>query len=215
MKHPHFTHIKENHMRRTILVALLAIGVASSAMAAGPVRFGLHGNAAFLNVPEPLKEAYGFGYGGGAHLDISLVVLSVRVSGDYISFPVDDGKFKTILAAGGFNPADFDIDGGTIGILSFAVNGKVSLPVPVFSPYITAGAGLASISASDLTITYQGQPYISGASPGSETKFSVNAGVGADLDILVATLFIEAKYTLIFTEGESSSYVPVTVGITF
>ena len=204
-------------MRRTLLLSLLSIGLSASALAAGPVRFGLHGNAAFLNVPEPVKEAYGFGYGGGAHLDISLVVLSVRVTGDYISFPIDEGKFKSILAlaAGGVNASDFQFDGGRIGILSFAVNGKMGLPVPVFSPYITAGAGLASISVSDLSITYQGQPVVSAAGQKAETKFSINAGVGADLDIIVATLFIEAKYTLIFTEGESSSYVPVTLGITF
>ncbi|HET6272010.1 MAG TPA: outer membrane beta-barrel protein [Bacteroidota bacterium] len=202
-------------MRRTLLLSLLTIGLSSSAFAAGPVRFGLHGNAAFLNVPEPLKEAYGFGYGGGAHLDISLLVLSIRVSGDYISFPIDEGKFKAILAAGGLNASDFQFDGGRIGILSFAVNGKMGFPVPVFSPYITAGAGLASISVSDLSIRYQGQPVVSAAGQKAETKFSINVGVGADLDIIVATLFIEAKYTLIFTEGESSSYVPVTLGITF
>jgi len=202
-------------MRKTLILSLLTIGLSSSALAAGPVRFGLHGNAAFLNVPEPLKEAYGFGYGGGAHLDINLLVLSVRVTGDYISFPIDEGKFKAILAAGGLNASDFQFDGGRIGILSFAVNGKMGLPVPVFSPYITAGAGLASISVSDLSIRYQGQPVVSATGQKAETKFSINAGVGADLDIIVATLFIEAKYTVIFTEGESSSYVPVTLGITF
>ena len=63
-----------------------------------------------------------------------LPVIGVRLTGDHISFSADNDKYKAVLA--GFNPgsgaSDFSIDGGRIGVLSFAVNGKLGLPAPFF-----------------------------------------------------------------------------------
>jgi opacity protein-like surface antigen len=84
----------------------------------------------------------------------------------------------------------------------------------VLSPYLTGGVGVASVSTSDLTIKYQGVPYTAAPGSSSGTKTSLNIGAGVDLN-LILTIYLEAKYTVIFTEGESSSFVPVSLGVTF
>jgi len=199
------------------IFALVALGIAlsSTAFSAGSIKFGLQANVASLNAAEPLNEAYGFGYGGGAHFDITFVLFSFRLTGDYISFSPDEQKYKTIVGRliPGFSASGLSLEGGRISVLSFAANVKLGLPLPFVSPYVTAGGGIANLSASDLTVKYQGVVFAAPA-PKSETKSSVNVGIGVDLNVIV-TLYIEAKYTVIFTEGESSSYVPVTIGITF
>ncbi len=204
-------------MKKSSLILACLMLASTQLFAGGPIGFGLQATGATLNVPEPLKAVYGFGYGGGAHLDINLPVLfSIRIAGDYTTYSPDNAKFAGILA--GFNPgttaSGFSIDGGRISIFSASANGKLALPTPVLSPYLTAGAGLASISSSDIAVKYQGQPVSSAAGAKAQTNASVNFGAGVDLS-LVVTLYLEAKYTIIFTEGESSSFVPVSLGITF
>ena len=44
-----------------------------------------------------------------------------------------------------------------------------------------------------------------------ETKTAFNVGAGVDLKIGI-TLFIEGKYTWIMTEGETSTYIPISIG---
>jgi len=182
---------------------------------AGPVKFGVHGGIGALNMPEPIKPAYGLGYGGGLHLDLSLVVVSFRLSGDYHVFPVDDNQFKTVLAQGGFNASGFDLSGGSIKILSLGVNGKFSLPIPIASPYLTAGVGYSNLEQGDLSVTYQGQPFVSVPKTNSVNKVTLNAGVGVDINVFFADLFVEARYVLILAEGSSPGYVPITIGLTF
>jgi opacity protein-like surface antigen len=204
-------------MKRILLLAAFLTIISSSLYAGGPISFGLQATGATLNVPEPLKAVYGFGYGGGAHLDINLPVLfSIRIAADYTTYSPDREKFKTVLAAQSLGrvASGFETDGGRFNIFSASANGKLSLlPTPIISPYITAGAGIASVSNSDLTIRYQGTDLGTVASD-SQTKAAINFGAGIDLTIVV-TLYLEAKYTIIFTNGESSSFVPVSLGITF
>ncbi len=205
-------------MKKLFLVLAFVTIASTHSFAGGPISFGFQATGAVLNVPEPLKAVYGFGYGGGVHLDINLPVLfSIRIAADYTTYSPDKEKFKGILAAQvpGSIASGFEVDGGRFNIFSVSANGKLSLlPTPIISPYITAGAGIGSISSSDLTVKFQGQNLVTAAAPAAETKAAVNFGAGIDLSIVV-TLYLEAKYTIIFTNGESSSFVPVSLGITF
>jgi opacity protein-like surface antigen len=197
------------------IAALLVLSAAS--YAASPVRFGVQATGANVNVPKPLNEIYGFGYGGGVHLDFNLpVLLSFRLQGDYVRFSADQGKYQQLLASlvGGTVASDFSIDGGAISVWSVYANVKSNfLPLPLISPYITGGAGVANLSAADATVKYQGQPVTGVPGLGGETKFSANLGAGVDLKLGVE-LYVEARYTWIFTSGETSTYIPVSIGIT-
>jgi hypothetical protein len=45
-------------------------------------------------------------------------------------------------------------------------------------------------------------------------KTSLDVGAGVDLKLGIS-LFLEVKYAWIFTEGSTSTYVPLSVGVTF
>ena len=202
------------------LFMILAVSLLVTTAFAQSANFGVQATGANINVPAPFNQIYGFGFGGGAHLDINLpVLLSFRLQGDYVRFSASQEKYQQLLASlvGGTAAKDFTIDGGGISLLSANANVKSSfLPLPVISPYITGGAGVANLSVADATVKYQGQPVQGGTIPGAkgETNFSANLGVGVDLKLGIA-LYVEARYTWIFTSGETSTYIPVSIGITF
>jgi opacity protein-like surface antigen len=204
-------------MKKLTFIFVATLAFAAVSYSASPVRFGVQATGANINVPKPLNEIYGFGYGGGVHLDFNLpVLLSFRLQGDYVRFSADQGKYQQLLASlvGGTVASDFSIDGGAISVWSVYANVKSSfLPLPLISPYITGGAGVANLSSSELNVKYQGQPV--GGIPGvsGETKFSANLGAGVDLKVGIE-LYVEARYTWIFTSGETSTYIPVSIGIT-
>lgn len=208
-------------MKTRLLAVLAAALISANAFAAGPVSFGVQATGGNINVEGLLKDVYGFGIGGGAHLDINLPVLfGIRIQADYVSYSPDNAKYQALLAS--LIPAtaasDFSIDGGTIRIISIHANGKFSfLPLPIVSPYLTGGAGFANLGVSDATVKYQGNPMQGGTFPGAkgETNGSANLGVGVDLNLVAVTLFLEARYAWIFTSGGSSTYIPISLGITF
>lgn len=205
-------------MKKLSFVVVCLIVILGQSFASGPIGFGVQATGASLNVAEPLKSVYSTGFGGGAHLDINLPVLfSIRVAADYTVYSPDNEKYRSVIASvipGSVAP-DYSIDGGKISIFSASANGKLSiLPIPILSPYVTAGVGVGSISFSDITVKYRGNTLGTVPGPKTGTNASVNFGAGVDLNVVV-TLYLEAKYTIIFTEGESSSFIPVSLGITF
>ena len=88
------------------------------------------------------------------------------------------------------------------------------LPFPIVKPYLTGGLGLARINVSSATVKYQGIARSDIAGVNSDTRSSFNLGVGVDLELGIS-LYLEAKYTWIFTPGTASTYIPVSLGITF
>ncbi|RPH35456.1 hypothetical protein EHM92_06130, partial [bacterium] len=147
-------------MKRLSLLLLLVLMTSSLAFSANMIGFGAHANYANLNVPEPLKSAYGSGFGGGLHLDFRFGIATIRVNGDYIAFGADEDSYRDAIftASGGENAgvikSDIAVDGGRINILSFSANGKFSLPKMAVSPYAIVGVGSATLSMSDLTVSY-------------------------------------------------------------
>jgi opacity protein-like surface antigen len=204
-------------MKRTALVLAGIVLLAAGARAQVSLGWGLHGNYARLDVGGQLSSVYGNGLGGGLHLDVDLMMITLRFSGDYVTFAPDEDKYRSELARllGSAAPG-FSIEGGKINILSVNANVKWALlPLPVVSPYLTGGIGLAQLSSGDLTVKYNGSPVGNVPKVDAETKTAVNVGAGVDLKLGGIALFAEAKYTWILTEGDKTGYIPITVGITF
>ena len=205
---------------------LCVVGVPAAAplgSATPKVGFGLHGNFTQGSLPGPkidgtksLSDAYGPGLGGGAHLDFGLPGLSLRLSGDYLKYSLDEERFRGPYVALFGGAADqISVQGGGLGIMSASANVKVAvMPLPVVRPYVTGGAGLAWLSVAEArTFLYC---VLAGMSPATTQngKQTFNVGAGADLDVGIK-LFVEARYVWILTEGEKSTYVPVAIGVTF
>ncbi len=206
-----------------LVCMLFAVGTLVAQPLAPKFSFGVHGNFTMSNLPGPavsgsasLKDAYGAGWGGGAHLDVSLLMFGFRLSGDYMKYSLDEDRFRSSYA-GVFGGAvnQISINGGGLSIFSLNANGKWNiLPLPVVTPYLTGGVGLAWLSVDETKTSISGVAGNTFPSRSEGGKTSLNLGAGADLS-LGLTLFVEVKYVWILTEGETSTYVPVTLGVTF
>ena len=203
------------------LVLSIALLVAVSTAAVAQVHFGIHGNVTNFNFGGDLDNIYGLGYGGGVHLDFKLpILLSFRLSGDYLMLSPDKGKYQTFLArfVGPAVASGITIDGGRIDVYSTNLNAKLDvLPLPVIHVYATGGVGYVRLSSTDAKLNFNGLPPVAVNAPvQTQSKPSVNAGAGVDLDLGPITLYGEVKVTWILTEGKTSTEVPLgTVGITF
>jgi opacity protein-like surface antigen len=211
-------------MKRT-LILFTALWMASSlAFALGPTTsFGAHVNFTLSNLPGPspdgasqFKDVYGTGLGGGVHFDVSLMVVSFRLSADYIHYSINEDNFRNAYRpAFGNAVSNLSISGGGLGIYGLTASTKMNLlPLPIVSPYVTGGVGLAWLRRDAITTSIAG---VAGATVGGDTQSargSVSLGAGVDLHVGIS-LFVEARYAWIFTQGENSSYVPITVGVTF
>ena len=204
---------------------LLLTSVSSMALALGPgFAFGVHANFTSSNFPGPsvsgvnqqISSAYGVGWGGGVHVDANLMVFSFRLSGDYIHYSIDESKFRdSFRPLFGSGADQMSLTGGGLGIATLAVNGKMPLlPLPVITPYITGGIGLAWVNRDEVTSSIAGFPGNKFPSSSQSGKTSVDVGAGVDIKIGIA-LFVEVKYAWIFTDVSNSTYVPVTIGVTF
>ena len=212
-------------MPRLMLAGALLIIITSTALALGPgFAFGVHANFTTSNFPGPsvsgtnqqISSAYGAGWGGGLHVDANLMVFSFRLSGDYLHYSIDENKFRDSFRPFFGNAVNqMSIDGGGLGIITLAVNGKMPvLPLPVITPYLTGGVGLAWVSRDQVTTSITGFTGATIPSSSQSGRTLVDVGAGVDIKIGIA-LFVEAKYAWIFTDGSNSTYVPVTIGVTF
>lgn len=165
-----------------------------------------------------LKSIYGLGWGGGIHFDLNLVILSLRVSGDYITLSPDKDKYTTLLAKYiGQAASAVTIDGGRVNIYSANANLKLKvLPLPIVSVYATGGVGLARVAVSEATVKFNNIPVTTYPAIQSQTKPSANVGAGVDITLGGLTLYGELKFEFIFTDPKTSNELPcATVGITF
>ena len=212
-------------MKRLICAVALCALCAPGAMALGPsFGFGVHANFTSSSFPGPsvsgvnqqIGSAYGVGLGGGVHLDANLMIVSFRLSADYIHYGIDQNKFRDSFRPLFGSAADqMSISGGGLGIVSVSANGKMPiLPLPFITPYATGGIGLAWLTRDAITTSVTGFPGNTFPSSTQGGKTQVDVGLGVDVKLGIA-LFLEVKYAWIFTDVATSTYVPVTVGVTF
>jgi hypothetical protein len=76
-----------------------------------------------------------------------------------------------------------------------------------FRPYLIGGGGVYNFKATGDDVPDIGD--------NSVTKFGLNAGAGFDIKAGSAGLFVEGRFHDIFTEGENTKFIPITVGVRF
>lgn len=218
-------------MKRSVLFLALCMASASArgqivdpiSAVAPEVHFGVHGNFTLSDLPGPaisgtgaLGDAYGTGWGGGVHVDLSFLAFSFRLSGDYLAYALDADRFRASYE-GVFGPAvsQLGVEGGDLTIYGVSLHGKLNLvPIPVVTPYVTAGVGMAWLELEETKTSIAGVAGRTFPARSDAGRTTLGVGLGADVSIGV-DLFVEGRYVWILTEGERSTYVPVTVGVTF
>jgi hypothetical protein len=185
-----FRHISMRISTR-LLALVMMLGIAMPAQAQFPgFSFGIGGGPALATGQLADVVDTGFHLLGTGELSIPLLPVGVRATAEFARLP----------GHGGVNYNQFS---GTL-------NGKVGLPIiPVLlSPYATAGVGV-----------YYG--HFGGLGEAafmfdrSNTVVGLNAGVGVELNLLLVSLFAEARVHNLLGASPTANVVPLTIGISF
>lgn len=193
-----------------ILAILLTFGaVASAQIPSSPVSLYVGGALSIPTAPESFSTSFKNGYHGSLGLGFDVnPAFELIGKVEYHTFNFD------------FDQADMtDYSGGTNKMWMFGADVKFnpSLPAMPVKPYILGGAGVANIKQSE----FEGPASLSLSVLNAfisedQTEFYWNAGAGFTLLSSPAfSLFAQARYVSIATEGEASSFIPVTIGLKF
>lgn len=207
---------KEDVMKKIIFGLFLFLASIANAFAQGTNKPEFYGNSgiSFPIGPDEFSDYWrmGFNFGGGIGYPIS-PNLSLVGYFDFNNFRFDDDKY---LRDYGFAGYGISISGGEASIITLSGNLKATLHTTTSSvhPYLWGGIGFFKLSIGDITIYGPGGAV--SVEGDSESAFSVLVGGGIDFVIGERMdLFIEGKYVIGFTEGESTQMFPVKFGIKF
>jgi len=75
-----------------------------------------------------------------------------------------------------------------------------------FRPYLIGGGGVYNLDVKGDDV---------GIGTESVTKFGINAGAGFDFKAGSAGVFVEGRFHNVFTEGDNTNFIPITVGVRF
>jgi len=193
-----------------ILAILLTFGaVASAQVPSSPVSLYVGGALSIPTAPESFTTSFKYGYHGslGVGFDINpLFELIGKVEYHTFSFDFDQAGIT-------------DYSGGTNKMWMFGADAKFSPSVPAMpvKPYFLGGFGMANIKQSEFEgPTSLALSVLNAFIPEDQTKFYWNMGAGFGLLSSPAfSLFAQARYVSIATDGEASSFIPVTIGLKF
>ncbi|HEX6133430.1 MAG TPA: outer membrane beta-barrel protein [Longimicrobiales bacterium] len=176
-------------MNRFVRIALTvaAMGLVFSASEAqAQIGFSIAGGPTF-----PLGDAGDFldmGYHVQASAIFSLPLLPIGIQAD--------GAFNRFAYS--------DVDDANFQSLSGSINAVINLPTPGITPYLIGGVGYYNLKDE----TPLGDADVN--------DFGINAGAGVRLGLPgIGGVFAEARLHNVFTENESTRFVPVSLGIRF
>ncbi len=158
--------------------------------------------------PNEFKDTFQTGWtvklAGGYYLTPQFTV-GANVSINRFAF--DEDNFVTID-----NP---DISGGDLSVFEFAGVGKYYLMpmTKVVNFYVLGGPGIAHSRISDFKFrNIAGEPVTVEGS--NETDFMLTAGAGVKYNVTSRWgVFVEGRYSHLFTESDDTSYLPIRIGV--
>lgn len=196
-------------MRRimTLLAILLAFGAMSaSAQTPSPVSIYAGGLMSFPSAPDNFSSSFENGWHAYVGVGMKAMPMLQLV-----------GKAELHTFGQDFDELGLeDLDGGSARIWMFGADGRFSINVPSFpiKPFLLAGGGFARVSQNE----YEGTlaTAYNETRPAAETDFYYNFGGGVNLASTPAfSLFAMARYVSIQTEGDPTTYIPITIGLKF
>jgi hypothetical protein len=202
-----------------VMVALL---MSSSAFAQKKMAAYIGGTVAMPMSPEAFSDYWKMGFGGlgGFSLEMSPGV-EVGVMAGYSSFPFDEDKLLESVVPASVTGAVVEITGADLTALEIMAFGKYTFgsgEAP-FKPYFIGLAGLDMLSVDDATICVDVPGVITieqTVSGPDESAIALGFGAGFDYAFNPSTgLWMDVRYMLAMTEGESTAYLPIRAGLKF
>jgi hypothetical protein len=182
------------------LVKSLAVFGVVAAMAAGeasaqsPASFGIGGG---VSIPSgSTSDALSTGWHGIALVRYmpATVAVGFQIDGMYHRLGVEDGGLDLDLST--------QIINGTANVVfAFPVSEETR-----FRPYLIGGGGIYNfdLKGDDAPSTTE-----------SSTDWGLNVGAGFDIGFGGGTLFLEGRFHNVFTDGDDTKLIPITLGIRF
>ena len=167
--------------------------------------------------PDIFKDNWKMGFHGGAGVGFQVhPMFEIIGRAHYNMFSMDlDEYIKTLAEAAGAT-----IDGGSYKALEVMADVKFLIPIAPegedapFQPFLLGGVGIVNQSISDVDVTTETETYTITVESQTDLAF----GFGAGFEYMAspkASIFVEGKYTMIQTEGETTAYVPIRVGLKY
>ena len=174
----------------------------------------LSGGISIPSSPKAFSDYWNLGIGFGGGIDYALSSnLSITASVEYNNFSFNESGF---LNDYGVSVSGISITGGSAHIFTAQGGIKVMLvnTPNVIAPYLIGTIGFFNLSSSDIEISYQGSSIK--FSSESESAFSFNTGIGVKIPASEnMDVFVEGRYAIGFTSNESTSYIPIRLGLSF
>ena len=183
-------------IRGVVLGAVLMVSAGTAPAFAQGAEFSLGGG-----LTMPLGD-FGDVAGTGFH---GLAAVSFVPSGFPVGIQID-GMFHRIGMDDDFIVGD-DVNSQVIQGTANAVYKFKTSEETKIRPYLIGGVGLYSFK---LTGDDVEDPFGE-----AETDFGINGGAGFDFKFGSAGLFVEGRFHNVFSEGESTNFIPITVGLRF
>ena len=191
------------------LIILIAFAVTASAQVPNPFSFYAGGLMSLPQSPDYFKDSFKNGWHGMAGVGYK-VMPNFQIVGK-----VEYHTFKFDADAAGLG----DITGGTNKMLMFGADGRFSLNMPAspVKPFFLAGGGFVNIKQSEFE---GGDPLstsiLNAVVSEDQTKAYFNLGAGVELKSgPMFSFFAQARYVSVQTEGEASTFIPITLGLKF
>ena len=194
-------------MKKMILCVAALMALSPFASAQSGVPFSLYGGGllSIPNSPDGFKDSYKNGY----HLMLGIGLKTMPMmqlvgKAEYHRFGANYSGMSG-LADGGENIALYGVD------LRFSP-GAPAIP---FRPFVFGGGGLASVRYNQFTGSDPLATAVANAGlPTDESKFFYNFGGGLEVKFApMVSLFAQVRYVNVSTEGQKTSFIPITVGL--
>ena len=187
------------HANRGVKLFAVAASLAASVALAGsaqaqasPIAFGITAGA--TKAIGDGSDGINLGYHAGALVQWNGPDLPIGIRGDVVYHRF---TFKDV------SNANESITAGTVNaVYSFPMG-----PGSQITPYVIAGVGYYHASFSCDSCGTDGNT--------SDNKFGINGGAGVTIPLSGFSTLIEARYHNVFTDGSSTKFIPISVGIMF
>jgi len=131
------------------------------------------------------------------------------LSYDYFSLNGDQ-----YLAETGAGAAGYSVSGGANTILAVTAGGEYLLTPAILgiSPYVLGNIGLMSFGHGEITLRAASASFFTDFP--SETAILMQAGAGLNVaPSSIFSIYLESFYTMCFTKGVTTGFLPVRIGI--
>lgn len=197
--------------RAAALAAALAMLAASVPGLAQEVRVG--GGAALPLEPSGFTDLYDFGLHFGAELTAPVnkrKTTHLGLAAYHHRFLLDESG---ALDAANAPSSGIELSGGTFYVTEVMGWLRADLASGGTRPFLVLGAGVAHHGTTDLETTVAGQTRV--ASFDTEIDTMLSGGLGVSHDLGAVALFGQVRIAYVFTDDDSTAYVPLTVGAAF